>query len=149
MSAGLAQYWKGVESRNADIELGATRTWDELVADVIEVGEAVDRRMAEIVDWSGTVAATTAERPKAMLPQLRRREVEIHRRDLGLGYDFADMPGEYVRSHSTALEMTWAARQPMGMTALPAAVLARPEHERFAWLTGRAEIASVQPADVF
>ena len=105
--------------------------------------------MAEIDDWSGTLAGTMVQRPKAMLPEVRRREVEIHRRDLGLGYDFADMPSEYVRSHSRALEMTWAARQPMGMTTLPAPVLARPEHERFAWLTGRLEIDGVEPAGVF
>ena len=44
MLAGLPQYWKGFESRIADIELGAGRRWDELVDDVVTTNEAVIRR---------------------------------------------------------------------------------------------------------
>jgi maleylpyruvate isomerase len=149
MAAGLRQYWGGFESRNADIELGSRRPWSELVDDVVSVSDAIDRRLAEIGDWSGSVQTSTVERPKAMLPELRRREVEIHRRDLGLGYEFADMPADFVRHHMRALEMTWAARMPMGMTTLPAQVLALPEHERFAWFTGRLDVPGVEPAGVF
>lgn len=149
MAAGLPQYWGGFESRNADIELGAGRPWSALVDDVVAVSDALDRRLAEIDDWSGSVQTTIAERPKVMLPELRRREVEIHRRDLGLGYEFADMPSDYVRNEMGALEMTWAARMPMGMTSFPPEVLALPEHDRLAWLTGRFDVPGVQPAGVF
>ena len=73
MLAGLPQYWKGVESRASDIELGAGRTWDELVDDVVATNDAVDRRMREVTDWTGSVRATTAVRPKALWPTVSRK----------------------------------------------------------------------------
>jgi maleylpyruvate isomerase len=149
MLAGLPQYWKGFESRNTDIELGAGRSWSELVDDINATSAAVDRRMSEVVEWSGIVQATVSDRPKAMLPMLRRREVEVHRRDLGLGYGFEDMPSDYVRTDGRLMEMQWTARQPMGMTTLPAAVLALPEHDRLAWLMGRLDVPGVPPAGLY
>ena len=148
MLAGLSQYWKGVESRGADIELGASRPWDELVDDVAITSEAVTRQIRDVTDWSGTVQATTAVRPKATLPQMRRREVEIHRVDLGMGYGFADLPDDFVAFESRRLTMLWQARQPMGLTALPDAVLTLPERERLAWLFGRRALEGVEPAGV-
>jgi maleylpyruvate isomerase len=148
MLAGLPQYWKGSESRIADIELGAGRSWDELVDDVATTNEAVIRRVREVVDWSGSVQSTTGERPKATVPEMRRREVEIHHTDLGLGYGFADLPADFVRFESKRLTMLWQARQPMGLTALPEAVLRLPEHERLAWLFGRLVLEDVAPAGV-
>jgi maleylpyruvate isomerase len=120
-----------------------------LVDDVEATSDAVVARMDEVADWSGSVRAVTAERPKAMLPHLRRREVEIHRIDLGLGYTFADLPGEFVRSDARLMEMLWKARQPMGLTPLPQAVLHLAEHDRLAWLLGRLEVDGVEPAGVF
>jgi maleylpyruvate isomerase len=149
MLSGLAQYWKGPESRNADIQLGARRQWGELVEDVRTTGEAVSKRLDEVDDWSGLITTTTAPRPKVMVPDLRRREIEIHRVDLGLGYGFADLPSDFVRAETRWLEMMWQARQPMGMTPLPAAVRERPEYERLAWLFGRISIDGVDPANVY
>ena len=148
MLAGLSQYWMGLESRASDIELGARRAWDELVDDVDSTAAAAVRRMRETHDWSGAVQATTAQRPKAWLPALRRREVEIHRADLGLGYGFGDMPGDYVASELRRLEGVWKSRQPMGLTSLPEPVLGMPEHERLAWLCGRKVVAGVEAARV-
>ena len=54
--------------------------------------------MDEVGDWSGAAVRPHGDRPKAMLPALRRREVEVHRIDLGLGYGFADMPADFVRT---------------------------------------------------
>ena len=148
MLAGLSQYWKGLESRASDIELGARRTWAELLDDVDSTGAAAVGRMRDTLDWGGSVQATTAQRPKALLPALRRREVEIHHADLGLGYDFVDMPADYVASELRRLDAVWKSRQPMGLTSLPAAVLDLPEHERLAWLCGRRVIEGVEPAGV-
>ena len=148
MLAGLPQYWKGIESRVADIELGAGRSWDELVDDVATTNEAVIRRVREVGDWSGTVQSTTAVRPKATVPEMRRREVEIHHIDLGLGYGFADLPADFVGFESRRLTMLWQARQPMGLTVIPEAVLSLPEHERLAWLCGRRALDGVEPAGV-
>jgi maleylpyruvate isomerase len=148
MLAGLSQYWKGLESRASDIELGARRSWEELLDDVDSTGVAAVGRMRETNDWGGTVQATFARRPKAWVPALRRREVEIHHADLGLGYGFADMPADYVASELNRLEGVWKARQPMGLTTLPDAVLALPGHERVAWLCGRRVVDGVEPAGV-
>jgi len=95
MLAGLPQYWKGVESRASDIELGAGRTWDELVDDVVATNDAVDRCMREVTDWTGSVRATTAVRPKVTVPEMRRREVEIHHVDLDAGYHHRDWPEDF------------------------------------------------------
>ena len=149
MLDGLAQYWKGWESRDADIELGAGRTWEALVGDVIETSVAVETRMAGVTDWSGSIQALAAVRPKAMLPVTRRREVEIHRIDLGLGYGFTDLPADYVRSELRSLTMLWAARQPMGLTTLPDPVLVLDPHDRVAWLMGRHDVAGVEPARIY
>ena len=146
MIAGLAQYWKGVESRASDIELGAARPWCELVEDVALTNDAVSRMMREITDWTGIARGTTADRPKTALPEMRRREVEVHRADLGLGYGFDDMPGDFVAFETRRLTMLWQARQPMGLTVLPEAVLALPEPERLAWLFGRRTVDGVEPA---
>lgn len=143
---GLPQYWMGIASRNADIELGAGRSWAELVDDVVTTSDAVLARMREVTDWAGTTTSIAGQRPKAMLPSTRRREVEIHRADLGLGYGFADMPTDLVRTEVRLMTMAWSARQPMGMTQLPDAVLALPEHDRLAWLWGRLTIDDVTPS---
>jgi hypothetical protein len=84
-----------------------------------------------------------------MLPVMRRREVEIHHTDLGIEYGFADLPADYTRAETRRLEMQWQARQPMGLTSLPGAVLSLPAHERLAWLCGRRTVQGVEPAGVF
>jgi maleylpyruvate isomerase len=149
MLSGLPQYWMGSTSRTADIELGSSRSWSALVDDVATTSNAVTSVMRDVVNWSGTVSSIAAERPKQTLPALRRREVEIHRIDLGLGYGFADLPHDFVRADTRLLEMLWKARQPMGLTPLPNEVLAIPEYERLAWLLGRLDVEGVPPAGVF
>ena len=148
MAAGLPQYWMAGESRTADIELGAPRAWVTQVDDVAASGAAVGRCLTQIDDWTGVIHGMITDRPKSMLPIVRRREIEVHRIDLNLGYGFADLPSDFVRTETRLLEMTWQARQPMGMTPLPAAVRERPEYERLAWLFGRIVIEGVAPAGV-
>jgi maleylpyruvate isomerase len=143
---GLPQYWWGFTSRDADIELGATRSWAELVDDVAVTSAAVEARAAEVADWSGTTVSVVGPRPKALLAAGRQREVEVHRADLGLGYGFADMPTRLVREEVRRMTMAWSARQPMGLTALPEPVLRLPDHERLAWLWGRLAIDGVPPS---
>jgi maleylpyruvate isomerase len=146
---GLAQYEGGAGGRDADIEAGAGRDLADLVADVRRSIWALERRWASQADWAGIAHGTRADMPRADLPFLRWRETEVHHVDLGLGYEFADLPADYVRLELRRLEMMWAARRPMGMTMLPDAALAAPPHERLAWLLGRAEIAGLAPAGIF
>jgi maleylpyruvate isomerase len=146
---GRPQYPHGPEGRLADIEAGAGGGWDELVDDVELTCAGLDAAFASCDDWSGTAAMLVAERPLALVPHLRQREVEVHRADLGLGYAFADMPARYVRKELRMMEMLWRARKPMGMTPLPDAALELTPATRLAWLMGRAEVDGLDPAGIF
>jgi maleylpyruvate isomerase len=146
---GLAQYEGGAAGRAAAIEAGAGRTLGELVDDVRRAIWSLEQRWATQGDWRGEAAATRGTLPRTDLPFLRWRETDVHHIDLGLGYEFADLPGEYVRLELRRVEMLWAARRPMGMTALPEAALTAPPHERLAWLFGRVELDGLPPAGVF
>lgn len=146
--AGRPQY-PSFESRNADIEAGAGRAWDELLDDVERSCHAVDEAYASHDDWSGTVAMAAGPRPATMAPLLRQREVEVHRVDLGLGYRFGDLPVGYVRRDLRIMEMLWRARRPMGLTPLPDAALALPPSTRLAWMMGRTDVSGLAPAGIF
>ncbi len=147
--AGHPQYPNGSAGRNADIESGAARPWDELVADVVACSAAVVRTLESCTDWSGTVSMLPGERRRRQVPMLRQREVEVHATDLGLGREFADMPDDYIRRELRVMGMLWTARQPMGMTRLPAAALAADPATRLAWLMGRTDIHGLEPARLF
>lgn len=147
---GLVQYPHGLEGRNGDIDSGSTRSWAELVDDVSATSSALDARLADPdVDWSGSVTMLSGERSKALVPILRQREVEVHRTDLGLGYEFTDMPSDYVRRDLRLMGMLWKARKPMGMTPLPEPALALEPATRLGWMMGRIEIDGLPPANLF
>jgi maleylpyruvate isomerase len=143
---GLTQYEGGAQGRAAAIEAGASRELSTLVSDVRRTIWGLEQRWASQRDWDGVAHATRGDVSRVDLPFLRWRETEVHHVDLGLGYEMADLPSEYVRLELRRLEMLWAARRPMGMTALPAEALAAPPHERLAWLLGRAPLADLPPA---
>jgi maleylpyruvate isomerase len=149
MLAGQPQYPGGREQRDSDIEAGASREWTVLIDDVAAACAALEAEWAERTDWSGIADRGAGTRPIERLPELRQREVEVHRTDLGLGYTFADMPPEFVRRQLAAMEMLWRASKPMGMTALPKPVLMAPPPQRLAWLMGRADIEGLAPAGIF
>ncbi len=149
MLDGQPQYPHGVDGRNADIAAGASRSWAELVDDVESTNLSLEQHWADRDDWTGTSQLISGGRPTALLPFLRQREVEVHRADLGLGYEFADMPGEYVRQELRLMGMLWKARKPMGMTPLPSAALALPPTTRLAWMMGRIEVDGLDPAGLF
>lgn len=146
--AGRPQY-PSAEARNAAIDAGARRAWEDLVADVAEAAAALDARWEAIEHWDRDVPMAVGPRPRYLLPMLRQREVEVHRVDLGLGYEFDDLPRDYVRRELRLLEMLWRARRPMGLTQLPAAALRLPPPTRLAWMTGRVAIDGLAPAGLF
>jgi maleylpyruvate isomerase len=149
MLAGLPQYPGGPQQRDGDIEAGAAREWGALIDDVAVACAALEAEWAQRTDWSGVANRGAGTRPIARLPELRQREVEVHRTDLGLGYTFDDLPREFVRRQLAAMEMLWRASKPMGMTALPKPALSAAPPLRLAWLLGRAEIEGLAPAGVF
>jgi maleylpyruvate isomerase len=146
---GFHQYPHGAEGRNADIESGASRPWDVLLADVGATSNELNAQWSNRDDWTGSAQMLSGERPLMLLPFLRQREVEIHLVDMGLGYEFFDMPARYVRKELRFMEMMWRARQPMGMGALPQAALNAEPTTRLAWMTGRAVIEGLGPAGLF
>ena len=148
MDGGL-QYPHGRDGRNADILAGSKRGWPELVDDVVARSAAVEAVVTACTDWSGTVGMIVGDRAKTQIPVLRQREVEVHRVDLGLGYEFADMPPDYVRRDLRLMGMLWAARTPMGMSPLPEAALALDPATRLAWMMGRVEPDGLEPAGLF
>ena len=143
------QYPHGREGREADIEAGASRPWDQLVADVRATAWALEGTWARHTRWDGVGNTFSGRMPVADLPGRRWREVDVHHVDLGLGYETSDWPGEFVREELRRMEMLWNARQPMGMTGLPADALQAAPDVRLAWLFGRVELAGLPPAGIF
>lgn len=94
----VEQYAGGYAQRAADIEAGAARPADELVADVQATALALEDRWRSMPPeaWSGAGLAAGRPWPARLLPFHRWREVEVHHVDLGLGYEVADWPPLYV-----------------------------------------------------
>jgi maleylpyruvate isomerase len=135
------QYPGGPEQRAADIEAGAGRPAVDLVADVHESVRRLEAAWDAMTPraWAGNGAnADGRQWPCALMPFHRRREVEVHHVDLGLGYEATDWPDDYVASE------------------LPSALKQLPDRLRdagdraglLAWLLGRADqpVLDVAPA---
>lgn len=143
------QYDGGLDGRAAEIEAGASRPIDDQVADVrrsiweLETAWAASTWVGEGRHSRGALV------PVRDLPFRRLRETSLHHVDLDIGYELDDLPGEYVRLELRRLEMSWRARQPMGMGPLPEAALRSDPARRLGWLTGRAEIDGLAPAGIF
>jgi maleylpyruvate isomerase len=145
------QYEGGGAGRNAEIEAGATRDWDSLVADVRSSAWRLDEVFASQDRWDLAMTNSSGESvPHSELPSRRVREVLIHHADLGdEGYTPRDWPSDYVREELRRMEMVYSSRQPMGVNGLPDAALQATPLERLCWLLGRGEIAGLEPARVF
>ena len=144
-------YPGGATMRGADIAAGAGRSASELVEDLRAASAGLDAVLERAGDnvWAGS--GQTIARPISLreVPEFRRREVEIHRVDLGLGYTFAHLPPDFLRAEVARMTGMWASRKPMGFTDLPPAALALAPADRLAWLTGRLEVAGVEAAALF
>jgi maleylpyruvate isomerase len=145
------QYPGGTAQRNADIEAGAGRGAAALVADVVAASARLEAAWAATTDASRQAEGLTAAGPVSIsgLPFRRRRETLVHHADLGLAYSWRDWPDDYVRLELAQLTMLWASRKPMGLTTLPAAAMALSDHERAAWLLGRATFEGLEPAGIY
>jgi maleylpyruvate isomerase len=144
-------YPGGVPARALDIETGAVRSAAALCEDLRTASDRLDHAFANATDaaWDRLGRMITREVALRELPELRRREVEIHRVDLGLGYTFADWPADYRRAELARLTGMWASRKPMGFTDLPVEALALSPADRLAWLVGRLDVPGLAPAGIF
>ena len=146
-----AMYAGGVAGRVADIEAGAGRSATELSDDVRASVDRLESAWAAATPtgWAGRGVTMVGDLAITEVPARRWRETEVHHADLGLGYRFEDWPADYVRLELVRMTAQWASRKPMGLTDLPAAVLAVTPNVRLAWLFGRHEIDGVPAAGVF
>jgi maleylpyruvate isomerase len=146
----LTQYADGARSRNADIEAGADRSAQELVADVRATIYELEAVWASTTarGWQGRGVSLAGEVPTLDLVFRRWREIEIHRADLGMAYTFADWPTDLVRLDLARMTSQWASRKPMGLADLPQAALALAPNDRLAWLWGRLDVAGLQAAGI-
>ncbi|MEO1055476.1 MAG: maleylpyruvate isomerase N-terminal domain-containing protein [Actinomycetota bacterium] len=143
------QYPGGLEQRTGEIEAGAARPAQEQI-DVLRRSIWHLESMWAASSWDGRGRLSLGQEVTLRdLPFLRAREVLLHHIDLNIDFGFADLPQLYVRLEIGRLEMLWKARQPMGMTALPAAARQAPPPERLAWLTGRGDLDGLGAANVF
>ena len=87
------------EQRDKEINAGANRPWDALLADI---RESADRfmRTAEALSpeaWTLHLDTPPGHRSEvAIIPWRRLREVEVHHVDLGLGYEPTQWPSALV-----------------------------------------------------
>jgi maleylpyruvate isomerase len=91
--------YASADRRNADIEAGALRPADELIAWFEESARLLSSAMGELTDeqWQARVrTAQGRDVPATEIPWMRSREVMIHAVDLGTGVTFADLPDDFL-----------------------------------------------------
>lgn len=89
--------YPSTEYRAAQIEAGANREVDELVADVVASSADFDRALRDLPKhaWEARVRMRPGElRAPSALPLIRLRELEIHHVDLAVGYRFDDIAAD-------------------------------------------------------
>lgn len=91
-----ARYPDGVEGRAADIEAGADRGATDLIADVRDSIDRLDRVCAALTEASGWNKPADGDRPAGSWLNSRWREVEIHRADLDGAYHASDWPAGFI-----------------------------------------------------
>jgi maleylpyruvate isomerase len=128
----VPQYPGGAAGRNQDIEQGAGRPTDVIMADLEDSAARLDSIFdaVPVVVWQRHGLRTDGSPlPCRLLPISRWREVEVHHVDLDLGYAISDWPAEFVsadRPHALDRVPEW-----LGDPAQRAAFLA--------WIYGRAD----------
>lgn len=125
----LARYPGGREQRKADIEAGSGRSAHEIIRDLTVCQRQLDDTMTRSHEaaWPNAHLMADDPYPTTGCPPARLREAEMHHVDLGLGYEPADWPEDYV---------TWELRRLL--EGVPGR-LARADDRRAmtAWLAGR------------
>lgn len=145
--------YASMEARAAEIEAGAARTVDALVADVRAASERFEAavRALPAAAWRAEVRMRTGElRTPASLVATRLRELEIHHSDLDAGYTFADIPRETARwiiddlldaqarrAEVPALRIEATDTDLAAGTGTGAPVVRGAQADLLAWLTGR------------
>ncbi len=125
-------YPGGIPQRNADIEVGALRSFAQQVAHIRATADDFERTLTALTDeqWAGEAIAPFGTVKVAEVPLRRWREVEVHRFDLGLGYTWQDLPDTWIAADLPVRRSAFA--QP-----IPADVIALGDKAELAWLFSR------------
>lgn len=91
----VARYPRGRAGRAADIQVGATRPAVDVLADVHDSADRLDRVFGA-VEQAEAWDATADDRPARTWVRARWQEVEIHRVDAIAGYGPQDWPTEFI-----------------------------------------------------
>lgn len=94
----VPRYPGGASQREADIQAGARRPAQEIIADVRQAQERLEETMtrSDEAGWPNSHLLAGDHYPTTGSTTARLREAEMHHVDLGLGYEPADWPHEYV-----------------------------------------------------
>jgi len=126
----VAKYPGGMAQRERDIAEGAGRPASELLADLATSQKRLEELFTRCsaAGWPGHDLLGGGSYPATGCPAHRLREVEVHHVDLGVGYEPADWPPEYV-----AWDLRWF------LTTVPERLHSHPDQAALlAWLAGRA-----------
>lgn len=144
------RYPGGAEGRNRDIEEGARREPERIVADLRASTYRLEGAWAgaDASTWTGATRNNSGALERISdTVFLRWREVVVHHADLGLDYGVDDWPALWVRLELDRQLMTWRATRPMGMGSLPAPVREAPDPAKVAWFLGRLDIDGAPRGD--
>lgn len=134
----VEQYAGGLAGRLAEIDAGADRPADVLIADVRTSGAELLAAWEIVPDdaWSRpTVDAFGRERPLWRLVGRRWQELEVHVVDLGVGITYLDWPDEFVAEWLPRLRAELPNR--LGGVEPPTLPPDLDDRAELAWLYGR------------
>jgi maleylpyruvate isomerase len=164
----VLRYPHGSDGRDADIQAGAGRGAVELVADVRDSADRLDRLFGAVADASGWDLMTEHDRPAHSWLSARWREIEIHRADLRGAYGATGWPATFIgyllprlagevgsragqplrievtHEGSTTTDLGGSTWTPNGADAADGVTVRGPDWALLAWLTGRPTLADGQ-----
>jgi maleylpyruvate isomerase len=144
----VARYPGGQAGRAADIEAGADRHMAELLADVTESAEKLDRVLGAVHDADGWNLVTEKERPAWHWLHARLDEVEIHRVDLAGSYTADRWPPALVVRNLPRLVETLDARTDDALhIVVEAEGSLAPDHVGTDWTVGTGTPVEVRGPD--
>jgi maleylpyruvate isomerase len=144
----VARYPGGPARRAADIEAGADRPVTQLLADVAESAEKLDRVLGAVQDADGWDLATDKGHPARHWLSQRLQEIEIHRVDLAGSYTADRWPAPLVNRGLPHLAETLAerAKTPVRVEVVADGSVTR-EHVGAVWTAGEGSPVEVSGPD--
>ncbi|MEV6953470.1 maleylpyruvate isomerase family mycothiol-dependent enzyme [Streptomyces sp. NPDC051183] len=143
--------YESAAARDADIERDAGRPLEEQLADVRDSAARFMATTEPPQDWSRTVELRNGITDLASnVPFRRLVEVELHHVDLNVGYELADLPGEFTEREIVFLADRWSGRPEVPPVTLTAPADDTDGTDERTWHTGGPEgapVAVTGPAD--